>query len=203
MKKTLNLLAALIFSTISLTSCNKNDGYDDSWYQKELERIDSINKLQAPILQEYADEHLGKNNTLDTATGIRFIMIEEAPGNSFNYINSIGLLNRFMTSVKYTGRLVPTGNIFDSSDEEKTFTSDGIIDAWRFAFYPKSVEVNGIIREIGGITPHGLHKGSKIRFVAPSTLCYDRQSIKDKEGNEIIPANTPLDFTIKVVDILH
>lgn len=195
MKKTLNLLVATMIGMLALTSCNKDNEYDDSWYQKEIARIDSTNKAQAPILKEYALEHLGEDSKLDTLSGIWFIELGQAPENSFNYINSSGQLNSFLAKVVYTGRMVPNGEVFDSTDEPKSFSAEGIIQSWLHAFYPKSVELNGMERKIGGLTAHGLNKGSKIRIVAPSTLCYDN------EAKEDIPPNTPLDFEIDVKDI--
>lgn len=197
MKKLFNLLALIVIGTFALTSCNKDDGFDDTWYQKELARIDSTNEAQAPILKAYAEEHLGDGLKLDTASGIYFEELEQAPENSFDYINSYGQLNRFMAKVTYTGRIVPSGDIFQTTDEVKSFTSENIIEAWRFAFYPKSVEIDNQVRRIGGLTDHGLNKGSIIRFIAPSTLCYDNQANGD------IPANSPLDFIINVDDVLY
>lgn len=195
MKKLFNLLAATTIAAFVFTSCNKDSKYDYSFQEREIARLDSTNRAQAPILKSYALEHLGSESKLDTATGIWYVELETAQEENFNYINSGGYLNNFMAKVTYTGRKVPSGEIFDSTDEPKNFTSNGVISAWQFAFYPKTWEINGIVRTVGGLTEKGLNPGSKIRFIAPSTLCYDNIAM------EKIAPNTPLDFTIEVIDL--
>jgi FKBP-type peptidyl-prolyl cis-trans isomerase FkpA len=195
MKKLLNLTLATILGTLLFTSCNKNEdnSYEEE-YQKELARIDSTNKAQAPILKTYAEQVLGPTRKLDSASGIWFEELLPATDNSYSFISATGQLKTFLTTAKYSGRLVPTGTEF-SPEAEGNFTSQGVIPAWQFAYYPKSVTLDNIERKIGGITANGLKTGAKIRIIAPSTLCYDKTS-RDK-----IPANSPLDFTIEVKSI--
>lgn len=202
MKNCLKFLVLTLLSITFLTSCNEDD--DNSWYeeqQKELARIDSTKKAQAPILKTYAEEHLGSSRTLDTATGIWFEILTPNTDDSYNFINQNGALNNFLVKAKYEGKLVLTGATFETNTEGADFTANGVISAWQFAIFPKSVTLNGNVQQIGGLTANGVKKGGKIRFITPSTLAYDNYDRKDASGAVKIPANSPLDFTIEVMDI--
>lgn len=98
-----------------------------------------------------------------------------------------------LVQVKYTGKLLD-GTIFDKNDDEEgvELPLNGLIPAWRIMFLPRTL--NG--EDIGGVLPYGLHPGAKVRFVTPSIFGYANTS----QGT--IPANSPLDFTVEVLDVL-
>ncbi|QBQ42554.1 FKBP-type peptidyl-prolyl cis-trans isomerase [Sphingobacterium psychroaquaticum] len=197
MKKLFTKLFILAASVAALTSCNSKNDYDNSDYEKEIARIDSTNKAQAPKLKDYAAANF-ENPKLDTASGIWFDVISEPADDTYSYVSGSGSLTSPAVKAKYVGKLM-NGTTFDSSTDGSDFTitagQGGLIAAWKFAFYPKSIKYNGQTYPVGGITANGLKKGSKIQFIAPSTLCYDNRS------NDKIPANSPLFFEIEVMTI--
>ena len=103
--------------------------------------------------------------------------------------------------------LLPDYDVFDETvegdSEKETFSSPlgGLILAWNYAFYPKTINQNVRDYEIGGLTEKGLQKGAIIEFVTPSPWAYDNSEQKNKNGEVTIPANSPLHFKIEVVDI--
>lgn len=201
MKKFNFLIAALIIG-IGFTACSKSDykPYDAQHY------LD----LETPILANYVDTAAGlEGATLDENTGIWFKVLEEGisdPEDKDNFYtykyNSGNLLEFPKMRVKYALRLVATGKLIEEVDMNDT-QYDGkymnlgtTIGGWQYAFFPtKLVRNNGEIFELGGFTELGLQKGSKIRIVIPSPYGYQDQL----QGS--IPANSPLDFTIEVIEV--
>lgn len=225
--KAMNNLSKLFFlfllATVGMSSCSKSDNNQGDWAE-EQRRQDSLNRIrvdalleeQAPILKDFAEEHI-PGAVLDDSTGIWFKVHE--PGEEGSYSNwlvsgSMGglTLARPTVTVKYTGKLLD-GKVFDETsaddpeDETRSFQigSDrmggGLIIAWNLAFYPKKMHINEKDYEIGGLTEKGLQKGSIIEFVAPSPYGYDNIEQKNKEGEVTIPADSPLHFYIEVTDI--
>lgn len=78
-------------------------------------------------------------------------------------------------SVKYTGRLL-NGTVFDSKATPTLFPLNGMITGWQ-----------------AGIPL--IRKGGKIRLLLPSFYGYGNQA------RGPIPANSPLDFDIELVDV--
>jgi FKBP-type peptidyl-prolyl cis-trans isomerase FkpA len=78
-------------------------------------------------------------------------------------------------SVKYTGRLLD-GTVFDSSATPTTFPLSGMISGWQ-----------------AGIPL--IKKGGKIRLLLPSFYGYGNQP------RQRIPANSPLDFDVELIDV--
>ena len=217
--KTMSNLTKLFFlcalATISITSCSKSDDNGPDWADEQRRR-DSINnarieallKEQAPILKDFAEEHI-PGAILDDSTGIWFKILEPGEEESYTYrlvpgsMGGLALANPTV-EVKYVGRLL-NGNIFDETsaddpkDQTRSFQLGGLIPAWNIAFYPKTINLNTRDYEIGGLTEKGLQKGTVIEFAAPSPYCYD--NIENKDGEVTIPADSPLHFYIEVVDI--
>lgn len=204
MKKLFKTVLFALAATVFFAACNKSDdfNYDDYYEQiaKEQQRIDSTLKAQAPILKEYALRNF-QNPVFDDSTGFWFEILSPATDNSYEYtITSSGSWVTPTASVKYKGQLL-NGTVFDEPSQpvsmsivESSQYTSGLISAWPIAFRPKTIKFNDKTYYTG-LIEGGLKKGHKIRFVAPSPYCYDKSS------SEKIPANSPLDFTIEVIDI--
>lgn len=193
MKKIQLSLLTLLAVIFVLSSCNKNDGPS---YDPEVQF-----QIEKPIIATYVSTNYpGMQYSSDT-TGIWFEVTEPGIANSYEYKIVDTVYQGYQTkmvrppeiTVRYTGKLVSNNQVFDSNNTEAGFKSklNSLISAWQIAFQPKSIGEY----KVGGLTPKGLQKGSKIRFVTPSYFAYGNQN----QG--IIPANSPLYFEIEVLDI--
>jgi len=202
-----NLLKIAVFSLLSIfvfASCNKESDIDYPDYEellkKEQKRRDSILTVQKPILQAYALENLDQP-IYDDTTGIWFEILNPPTDTSFEYVvNSNGTWVTPTATVKYKGQLL-NGTVFDEPSQptvlsivEATQFQQGLITLWPIAFRPQKITFGAKEYHTGLITG-GLKKGHKIRVISPSIYGYDNGKT-DK-----IPANSPLDFTIEVLDI--
>lgn len=199
--KKLNFLFIALIIGLGFTSCMKSNDIEPYDGQKYFD-------LEAPILKAYVDTAQGMESAMLDETGIWYV-IEEAglqdPEDPDYYeynLNSNGDLEMPEVTVNYIGKLVPSGFVFNDF-EDQTFSLASLLVGWRIAFLPENmkdrngdiiVDQNGDPRKIG-ITELGLQKGSKIRIVMPSPYGYQSQS---REG---IPANSPLDFYIEVLEV--
>lgn len=104
MKKIFTQFAILTAAIITFASCNKND-YDDSEYEREIARIDSTNKAQAPKLKDYALANF-EDPKLDTPSGIWFDVKSEPTDDSYSYVSSSGNLTSPTVKAKYIGKLM-------------------------------------------------------------------------------------------------
>lgn len=181
MKKIGIWILALVM--INATSCVKEAESFDFEAQMELEK---------PIIAEYVEANI-PNAIYDQRSSIWYEILEEGDPSSYDYRLDISghVISPFVT-VNYTGKLL-SGQVFDSNDNPDGINFDlgGLIVAWHIAFLPNKVDERDAI----GLTSTGLKKGSKIRFVTPSAYGYRNQQ------HGTIPPNSPLDFTIKVLDI--
>lgn len=197
--KNFKLLLAALVAVVSISSCMKDDNnYDGPSWEEEQARIDSVLDKQKSIVEAYAREHLSEEKIMkNDSLGIWYEVLPSTVDSTFEYVQSG---NSFMTvsaSVKYSEKGI-TG---DYSKEVTTATRASILQgyvptAWLVAFYPDNI--NG--KYYPGLLGKGLLKGSKIRVIAPSPYYYDNNEVKDADGN-VLPANTPVDFTIEVIDI--
>ncbi|MDF2518325.1 MAG: hypothetical protein K0R59_3621 [Sphingobacterium sp.] len=198
MKKLLSPLF-LGIATIALlaVSCSKSD--DAPVYDAEAQF-----KTDSTLLKNYVDSKY-PNAQYDSEKGIWYEILAEGEGNyQYRIVDTLNAkLFKVQPTVKYTGRLL-NGSIFDQTEADKTanfeiLTNTGyyypfdssIIPAWTFAFAPKKI---GDVK-LGGLTEKGLQKGSKIHIMVPSKWGYANRAMGK------IPANSPLDFVIEVVDI--
>ncbi len=197
--KNLKFIFLTLLSVATLSSCLKNDIQDDYDYEAEAKRIDSVYKAQKPILAAYAAEKLGPEAIYNDSTQMWYKILAPATDNSYEYTINNGYFVTPRATVKYKGEFLD-GTVFDEPSLQQIFTlnSNSIISAWLYAFYPKTVVYNGQTYHTG-LVPNGLKKGHKIIFVAPSPICYDKAG--KKGGTKDIPANTPLVFTVEVINI--
>lgn len=185
MKRISTILLLSLFSITAFTSCIKDDIEVFDWeeqYEKE-----------EPIIADYVAANM-PGAVFHPSSGIWYEILVEGTEESYTYhisaaTNSLVIPN---ITVQYEGQLLD-GTVFDSNDKPEGFTFwlNQVIPAWQVAFLPQ--EING--QRLNGLTPNGLQKGSQIKIVTPSYLGYENR----QNGN--IPANSPLVFTITVLDI--
>jgi len=195
--KRLNFLVLSLVVAIGFSACMKDDieVYD---YQKFLD-------LEAPILEAYVESEPGLEGAVKDSSGIWYKIIE--PGlqdtvdnpDYYRYnINNQNAIEAPRLRVNYEGKLVTSGVVFDEAEMEagKYLSLGRVISGWQIAFLPKQIkDKQGNVRNVGGLTDIGLQKGAKIRFVLPSPYGYQNVA----QGS--IPANSPLDFYIEVLEV--
>lgn len=205
MKKVLRLGAIALASVVGLSSCMKDKDHFDAGEQLELEK---------PIIKAYVDSIPElEDATLDEETGIWYKVLEkgerdpeeESPYEIQEYQNQILIMADAV--VEYEGRLVEDGTVFDKTTETEGDTLDLALDlntgqsrhitAWMLSFLPKEIQLDDRDEELnyGIIFDEGLRAGDEIRIVTPSLFAYGNT----QQGK--VPANSPLDFKIKVLDV--
>lgn len=199
--KKLNFLFIALIIGVGFTSCMKGNDFEPYDGQKYFD-------IEAPILKAYVDSVDALEGAILDETGIWYKIVEQGLTDSANAdfyeynFNSIGELEYPEVTINYEGKLVSNGLTFDEG-EDKTFSLGGLVGGLIVAFLPENMkdrkgdivlDPNGDPQKIG-ITPLGLQKGAKIRIVMPSPYGYQSQS---REG---IPANSPLDFYIEVLEV--
>lgn len=196
--KNFNFLIVALVIGIGFSACSKkNTEYYDP--QKYL-------TLEAPVIEKYVK---GIENAVWDSTGIWYAIEEvgltdSADANYYEYnINNADRIEVPFVSIKYQLRLVADSSLVqDGTITINKATGDGylgnLVYGMQLAFLPRYIEDKSgeLQKTVGlGILEHGLQKGSKIRLILPSPYAY---------GNEIrtgIPANSPLDFTIEVLEV--
>ncbi|WP_051292966.1 FKBP-type peptidyl-prolyl cis-trans isomerase [Olivibacter sitiensis] len=158
-----------------IASCMKDE---QPTYDPELQK-----QQEAPIIAAYVEESEQMQGAqYDEETGIWYVLESTGSGN-YPYEQYPNV------TVHYRGELLD-GTVFDESEDDKPL--DGnlyyLIDAWKIAFIPKAKIAFGLFQ-------NGLQKGAKIKLVTPSVYAYRNQS------NAVIPANSPLFFSIEVLDV--
>lgn len=185
MKRISTVLLLTLFTISSFTSCIKDeiDVYD---WQKQYE-------IEEPIIADYVETHM-PGAIFHPSSGIWYEVLVEGNEHSYTYAINPATNSLVIPTItaQYEGQLL-NGTVFDSNDkpEGSSFLLNQVIPAWQVTFLPQ--EVNG--QRLNGITPNGLQVGSQIKIVTPSYLAYENRDKGD------IPANSPLVFTIKVLDI--
>jgi len=199
--KKFNFLIAVLIVALGVTACSKND-YEPYDYQKYL-------ALEAPIVERYADSVAAALGTvaIEDSTGIWYIVLEPgiqepAEGNGYYKYNiNANSIEAPRVRVNYTGKVIPSGRVFDQNNmkEANYLRLNDVVYAWQAAFLPKYMEnEKGELKynNIGmGILEKGLQKGAKVRIFSPSPYGYANQA---RSG---IPANSPLDFSIEVLEV--
>lgn len=198
MKKT-NLLVLGLVVTMGLSSCIKDGETFDPQAQYELEK---------PVIEAYAKANL-VDPQFDKETGIWYEITSMGDPESFEYKAILDQSrDRYYPEapdiwVKYTGKLLD-GTPFDDKNKDtevKMSFNDIAVQAWVYVFFPEKILVDkdGDTLEkpldFVGFTASGLKKGAKVRFVSPSYMAYGNSAAGK------IPANSPLDFEIELVNI--
>jgi len=181
MKKVGIVLISIL--TIGFSGCIKSVETFDFAAQLEKEK---------PEIKSYVEQYI-PNAIYDEYTSIWYEVIKPGEG---TYVYRLDPQSGQVVSprvfVNYEGKLL-NGIVFDTNTSESgaEFDLSSLITAWHATFIPKHVEGVKTI----GLTEQGLQKGAEIRIVTPSYLGYRNE----RYGS--IPPNSPLDFTIKVLDI--
>jgi len=176
---------------MGLSSCLKDKG----------DVFDSYDQFQAeiPQIQAYVRQHI-PTAKLDSVYHIWYRLEDAGQAGSYTYKTRDSLVNGVNRTyivapeirIKFTGRLLD-GTIFQQIDDKEGSTrslADEIF-AWQYIFLPQQLEKVSV----KGLFPKGLQKGAKIRFVTPSLHAFGNQAYNG------IPANSPLDFELEVLDI--
>lgn len=196
--KKINFLIIALIAGVAFTGCLKDKDFEPYDAQKYLD-------LEAPILKAYVEETPELEGAVkDAETGIWYKIVEEGLQDeedpafyTYNFNNNNDI-EAPRIRVNYEGKLVETGKTFEKTEMAagKYMSLGEVIGGWQVAFLPKELKDKNdkIIKT--GLTELGLQKGSKIRIVMPSPYGYQNQT---RSG---IPANSPLDFYIEVLEVL-
>ncbi|OOG17332.1 hypothetical protein BWD42_14030 [Sphingobacterium sp. CZ-UAM] len=223
MKNITKFLMAFLCLGMIFTSCNKDNFDWDAYYRQQEEAIkrekarqDSLYKIQAPLLLEYAKQNFKDdagqpNYVVDDSTKIIYQILNPGDKTSYTYKAQAGNGAYVITSpsvtINFKGQLL-NGTVFDQSKESTPTNYSNLGPAitkyggsWYYAFIPKVISQDGRELKFNGLTTTGLVKGSKIRFVAPSYLGFDQKEYKDGSEKVTVSKDTPVAYTIEVTTI--
>ncbi|HWK98475.1 MAG TPA: FKBP-type peptidyl-prolyl cis-trans isomerase [Parapedobacter sp.] len=170
---------------------SKGDLTDSALYAEVNTYFDAeIEKLKASE-EGKINTYVEKNNLepLKTASGLQYIIVEEGTGEKPIAGDTV--------QVNYTGALVATGDVFDTS--VKTVAEEhNIFNAMR-PYEPAKFAIG--VRQVIPGWDEGLlllPKGSKAKLIIPSELGYGERG----DGRGVIPPFAPLVFDIELIDII-
>ncbi|WP_257669000.1 FKBP-type peptidyl-prolyl cis-trans isomerase [Parapedobacter tibetensis] len=137
------------------------------------------------------DNYIKKNNLepTKTASGLQYIITEEGTGEKPAAGDTV--------QVNYTGTLISSGEVFDTSIKEVAEKSN-IYNAMR-PYEPAKFAIG--VRQVIPGWDEGLllmAKGSKAKLIVPSELGYGERG----DGRGVIPPFAPLIFDVELVDVL-
>lgn len=181
MNRILTLISAgVIASAVSLQGCLESSP-PPCTKQVDAISIASVNKTQLQKDIEAIDDYLAKNSitAIKDPSGLRYVIT--TPGDAARPCLEKSVL------VKYTGKLMTTGAIFDSTFNNPNaangvvFRLNGLILGWQIGFTQ-------------------LGRGAKATFYIPSVFAYGAREIVDA-GVVKIPANSSLIFDVELIDL--
>lgn len=151
-----------------------------------------IQKLKASE-EGKINEYIKKNNLepLKTASGLQYVITEEGTGEKPVAGDTV--------KVNYTGSLVATGDVFDTSIKEVAENSKTIHYNPMRPYEPAKFAIG--VRQVIPGWDEGLlllPKGSKAKLIIPSELAYGERG----DGRGVIPPFAPLVFDIELIDVL-
>lgn len=156
----------------------------NSYFDAEIEKLKASEEAKI-------NDYIKKNDLepLKTASGLQYVVTEEGTGEKPVAGDTV--------QVNYTGALVATGDVFDTSIKEvaeksNTYNPMRPYEPAKFAI--------GVRQVIPG-WDEGLlllPKGSKAKLIIPSELGYGERG----DGRGIIPPFAPLVFDIELIDII-
>ncbi|MEC3879025.1 FKBP-type peptidyl-prolyl cis-trans isomerase [Parapedobacter sp. 10938] len=181
----------IIFNVKVNKHFKKGDLTDSALYAEVNTYFDAeIEKLKTSEEGKIAN-YIKENNLepLKTASGLQYIIVEEGTGEKPVAGDTV--------QVNYTGALVATGDVFDTSIKEVAEKND-IYNAMR-PYEPAKFAIG--VRQVIPGWDEGLlllPKGSKAKLIIPSALGYGENG----DGRGVIPPFAPLVFDIELIDIL-
>ena len=156
----------------------------NTYFDAEIEKLKTSEEAKITSYIEKNDL-----DPLKTASGLQYIIVEEGTGEKPVAGDTV--------QVNYTGALVATGDVFDTSIKEVA-EKNSIFNAMR-PYEPAKFAIG--VRQVIPGWDEGLlllSKGSKAKLIIPSELGYGEQG----DGRGVIPPFAPLVFDIELVDIL-
>lgn len=197
MKNLFGKLLVLIVITLGLASCMKDDM--DIFDSNEQFRLDSI------AISDYVISK-GLDAQRDPNTGIWYEIISQENAEPYTYKLKDTLGHEYVwlnARLRYEGKLL-NGTTFDKFEADTGInmqiasrldnfypSNSTLIPAWIFTFVPKKIDDYSL----NGFFTNGLQPKTKIRIITPSFWAYQNRP------NGPIPANSPLEFIIDVIDI--
>ena len=127
----------------------------------------------------YLQNYLSTNSipALEHTSGVYYNITTAGSGTAPSICSNI--------TAKYTGSIIPTGTIFDSTpagSSGASFTLGQLIVGWQ--------KVLPLIKNTG-----------KITLYIPPSMGYGQQNVRDNAGNIVIPGNSYLKFEIELVNV--
>ena len=200
---------------ILFKACNKdNIDYDELRRQQEeaarqeKARKESLLKIQAPQLEQYAKMKWGADAKYSDSTGIWY-KVEFSPTTEtpYSYTGTNGYYgpaaNSWSATFNFRGELM-SGQVFDKNTDGIPKVYDDIRTAitvyntaWVQAFIPTIINIQGKDVRFEGLLPKGLQKGDKISFISPSYYTFDQTEYTGSE-KVTVPKNTPVVYTIEL-----
>lgn len=149
------LLAGFFFLTTLLSSCLSVDAPCTKSVSSRLLDVLDKPRLQADV--DIIDQYLEDNNqtAVKDPSGIRYIILQQGTGES-------PCLESLVT-VRYTGKLLSTGKVFDSAVTPVEFSLANLIVGWQLAFLKFQVGTRAVI-----YIPSQLAYGSNARPNIPA-----------------------------------
>lgn len=198
MRKYLSKLLTIALGLSVFASCSDIETYDP---QAQLD-------LEKPLIEAYVRQNY-PNAVQYESTGIWYEILDQGEPDAFTYTIKDSLSQQFVVAsavLNYTGRLVSDGTIFDQTTDPTTGDnltiqlnlSNGeptVISAWIYAFFPRTLTIDGQQLQLGILFDNGAQPGSRFRIITPSAYAYGQYAAGS------IPANSPLDFEIEVLSI--
>lgn len=202
MQNLLQLIAITLIILLGFSSCMKENNHFDPYEQWSLE---------APLIREYIEKTAGLEDAIyDTATGIWYKIIDEGIADNYEYMIKDTLNQQYVFSkaiVDYEGKLLNGTTFYKTNNESIGDTVQisqnintgevSFLRSWIYSFFPKKIILNEKETSLGIIFENGLQPGAEIRIVTPSLYGYGSRN------DEKIPANSPLDYQIKVIKMEH
>lgn len=132
--------------------------------------------------RDYLREYLQSNNivaTEHTSSGVFYTVTTQGTGAMPDICSNI--------TVKYTGSIIPSGNVFDGTSASSpgvSFALGGLIEGWK------------------KVLPL-LNNGGKITLYIPPSLGYGQNNVRDPQTQQIvIPGGSYLKFDIELLNVL-
>lgn len=164
------LFIFFLIGLLFLNACKDDD--DECTTVVPESALADVDKTRLATDLATIDAYLASNGiTAQTEpNGVRYVITQQGDGNTPCFQNRI--------TVKYTGKLLKTGTVFDTNSTGITFRLDGLILGWQM------------------VLP-SIKAGSKVTLYIPSGYAYGVEG----GGGGTIPSNANLIFDIELVSI--
>lgn len=170
------MLAAGLFGVFVLAACNESEDPEtpEQWLKKQLAKVDQT-KLESDIA--VIEDSLERWNLTSQAQaepkGVRYVISQAGTGETPTLRSTI--------VIKYTGKFLSTGEVFDE-DDNFTYPLTYLIAGWQ-------------------TTLPLLKVGTKATLFIPSGLAYGPSGATDNTGAVVIPPDMNLIFEIELLDV--